>query len=521
MIIRTILTMICFCPAFLLALRRNLHMFQLNGYKNDEHFRWITKNLRHQLLLFFALGAGILRILFPVAGFDIALWVLSFLIFLEYRAMMRLYAKKKLVYTARVKRLTVTCFAVLALVIALTWACAGFSVVSGVLGVMLCAAIFLPLLSNLINHPLEWGIRQYYFHDAKRILRNEPDLKIIGITGSFGKTSVKYYLKTLLSGHFRVLATPGNFNTPLGVTITVREHLKPGTEVFLCEMGARRVGEIKELCDLVHPECGIITAVGPQHLETFHSIENIRNTKFELADAVKGKGPVFLNGDNDLIREKAPEYRDRVMYFSGPSKGIGYYAKDVAVSRQGTEFTVVSPDGEAERFRMRLIGSHNVINVVGSIAVANRLGIPLSELVIPVRRLCPVEHRMELKEHGEVTIIDDAYNSNPVGSKAAVETLKEFPGIRILITPGMVELGEKEAEYNRKFGTYAAACCDYIFLVGKKKTEPIRDGILSCGFPEKKCVSCDTLEEAMSLAYAVKEEGHKYILLENDLPDNY
>ena len=193
----------------------------------------------------------------------------------------------------------------------------------------------------------------------------------------------------------------------------------------------------------------------------------------------------------------------------------------MSLSRMGTEFTVVAPDGESERFNMRLIGEHNVINVVGAIAVANSLGMTLNELKVPVRRLQPVEHRMQMREQGLVTIIDDAYNSNPVGSKAAVETLAMFDGIRILITPGMVELGQAEEDYNFKFGTYAADCCDYILLVNKRHSEPIRKGVLSKGFPEDRCLSFDKLEEAMSYAYAIKGQEHKYILLENDLPDNY
>ena len=254
-------------------------------------------------------------------------------------------------------------------------------------------------------------------------------------------------------------------------------------------------------------------------------MENIQKTKFELADALPESGMLFLNGDNSHIREKAAEYGrlDRIFYCTeaGEEAGKGYYAKDVAVSQLGTEFTMVSPEGEEERFQMRLIGAHNVINVAGAIAVANRLGIPFKQLKVPVRRIAPVEHRMQMREHGLVTIIDDAYNSNPVGSRAAVETLAMFEGIRILITPGMVELGEKEEEYNYLFGTYAADCCDYILLVGKKHTEPILKGALEKGFPAEKCLAYDKLEEALSYAYAIKGQGHKYILLENDLPDNY
>ena len=187
----------------------------------------------------------------------------------------------------------------------------------------------------------------------------------------------------------------------------------------------------------------------------------------------------------------------------------------------GTEFTVTAPGGESGSFTTRLVGAHNVINIMGAISVAHKLGISLDELRVPVRRLRPVAHRMEMKTSGSVTIIDDAFNSNPIGSRAAVETLALFDGLRIMITPGMVELGEDEAEYNRKFGTYAAECCDRIFLVGRKHTEPIKEGILSKGFDEKNIEVFDNVQDAIARAYAVKTQDHKYILLENDLPDNY
>ena len=316
------------------------------------------------------------------------------------------------------------------------------------------------------------------------------------------------------------MVTPGNFNTPLGVTRTIREHLKATDQIFICEMGARHVGDIREICDIVHPDYGVITSIGPQHLETFFNIDNIQSTKFELAQSLPENGMIFLNGDNDYIQKEAKKYSNKCFYYSEKS-GEGYCAKDVKVSQLGTEFTVVTPTGETETFRMHLIGSHNVINVVGAIAVANHLGISLRELKIPVRRIEAVEHRMQMKEHGQITIIDDAYNSNPIGSKAAVETLKMFDGSRILITPGMVELGEKEENYNYMFGQYAADCCDYILLVGRNRTKPILEGALSNGFPENKCFVYDKLEDAVSFAYALHSEKHKYILLENDLPDNY
>ena len=527
MIVRTIITFLLFIPAFVLAMRYNMHMFQLNGYKNGEHLNRLKKNLRPQWLLIFILILGLIRLVCPFAVFDILGWLTLLLVMLVYNAMRRLNTKKKLVYTARVKRMMATLVIVSVIIIICAFVFLDISRMGGVLLILTGLQLIMNVVSNTINHPVEWGVKQYYINDAKKMLKGSPNLTIIGVTGSYGKTSVKFYLQTLLKDSFNVLVTPESYNTPMGVVKTIRESLKSTHEIFVCEMGARHVGDIKEICDIVHPHHGVITSIGPQHLETFFNMENIKNTKFELADALPKGGMLFLNGDNEYIREKAAGYENTIFYRTedpGQAAGItvdGYRASDIKVSQMGTDFKVTAPDGSSEQYQMRLIGAHNVINVIGAIAVANKLGVKLSALKIPVRRLQSVEHRMQLREHGLVTIIDDAYNSNPVGSKAAVETLKLFDGIRILVTPGMVELGDKEEEYNYKFGTYAAECCDHILLVGKKRTKPIYEGALSKGFPEDKLKAFDKLEEALACAYEIKGQGHKYILLENDLPDNY
>ncbi|MBQ7587325.1 MAG: UDP-N-acetylmuramoyl-tripeptide--D-alanyl-D-alanine ligase [Lachnospiraceae bacterium] len=547
MLIRNLITIILYIPAFFLAMRYNMHMFQLNGYKNGEHLNRLKGNLKRQWLLVFIFILGCIRLFLTWFILDILIYLTLLLVILVYNAMKKLNTKKKLVYTARVKRMVATVFTVSALIIVPAVIFLDPGRLSGVFAILVGAQLLMDVIANIINHPVEWGVRQYYINDAKRMLRESPNLKIIGVTGSYGKTSVKFYLQTLLKDSFNVLVTPESYNTPMGVVRTIRESLKSTHEIFVCEMGARHVGDIKELCDIVHPHHGLITSIGPQHLETFFNMDNIKNTKFELADALPDNGMLFLNGDNEYIREKAADYKNVVFYrtkfpeaeipgnaLSDPMKtsgddrvgntvieNNGYVAGNIRVSQMGTDFTVTAPDGSSESYQMRLIGAHNVINVVGAIAVANRLGIPLSGLKIPVRRLQSVEHRMQLREHGLVTIIDDAYNSNPVGSKAAVETLKLFDGIRILVTPGMVELGDKEEEYNYKFGIYAAKCCDYILLIGKNRTKPIYDGVLSEGFPEDKLKVFDKLEEALACAYEIKGQGHKYILLENDLPDNY
>lgn len=573
---------------FIFVRNYNLQMFQQNGYKNTEYLRWLRKNAVRQrmlipeavlsavgLLLSFFYQSTAAEIVSFIVGLLAALY--SIPVFISYSLYHSSQTRKKLVYTARVKRLIATDIILLLALYILVFCLMALPEAAGVrsLGALngmfalmhtvtmlmilyLSLQPYVMIVINLINHPIEQSINNYYISDAKRKLKENPDLKIIGITGSYGKTSMKYYLKTLLSDFYNVLITPGNYNTTLGVVRTIREHLNGNHEIFLCEMGARHVNDIKEISDIVHPDAGIITSIGPQHLDTFFAQENVVNTKYELADALPEGALLFLNGDNGFVRGRAGRYLDsrKVVFYTNewnqdidpyvqtgiPGLDIpeqdkplleyqkdtemallnGYHVSDISVSNMGTTFKVTAPDGESETYTMRLIGFHNIINVLGAISVAHELGIPLDKLKVPVRRIVPVKHRLEMTEHGDVTIIDDAYNSNPVGSKAAVETLHMLDGLRILVTPGMVELGDKEEEYNYKFGTYAAANCDYIVLVGRRShTDPIRKGALDSGFPEKRLASYDNLNDALTYAYSRQEGGHKYILLENDLPDAY
>ncbi len=518
---------------------REFHMLQLNGYKTPEHSWWMKKNWKRYILpLALLAGQFVMAALGAKAPLVIAFTCFN-AVFIVANKPGRKF-KKPLVYTARMKRMMTTFFILIAVFYV-------FAVLNGKLSVIECSGdscvhktfwftqalpyilvgtslyltpIFVPL-SNLINKPLEKAIQKWYINDAKKKLASMPSLHKVGITGSYGKTSMKFYLSELLSSQFETLKTPESFNTPMGVTITVRRDLKPTHEYFICEMGARRVHEIKELCDIAHPHDGIITSVGPQHLETFRSIENVVNTKFELADAVQAAGgKIYLNGDNELIRAKAPQYKNAVLY--GMSEGCDYRASDVSVSDKGTEFTLTAPGGETCRYSMKLLGEHSVQNVLGAIAYCHGIGIPLEKLVLPVKRIAAVPHRLQLLDKGgDLTFIDDAYNSNPSGCRAALAVLKLFDATRILVTPGMVELGEKQEELNFEFGQEAAQACDYIALVGKAQTVPIYNGIKDAGYDMERVIVADTLGEALDKVRALPTDKKKIVLLENDLPDNY
>ncbi len=515
-----------------------MHMFQQNSYKPREYGEWMGVHTNVGRLLGKSLYAFISLPLVLVGnrGCLVAACAMNGMTILVNKPRR---AKKPLVYTPRVRRMLFTTAALYLLVslAAVGLGYRGFAAFDVIwyawesplmwgmwsAGLALLAMFllqpFLILLVNLINHPVERGINRRYINDASRILRGMPNLKIIGVTGSYGKTSVKYFLNTLLSAQYNVLCTPGNFNTTLGVVRTIRENMKPFYDIFICEMGARQVGDIKEICDLVHPDYGIITSIGPQHLQSFHTIENIIATKFELADAVPGTGKVFLNYDNAYIREHKIE--KPVVSYGTEGEKVDFLAYDIAVSSGGSSFRMKDERGAVYEFHTKLVGSHNVQDIAGAIAVAHTLGIPMEKLLYPVRKLESVPHRLQLIKQGDRIILDDAYNSNKSGFEAALDTLAMFRELRILMTPGMVELGEKQYDENKEVGVYAADKCDYAVLVGKEQTKPIQDGLLEAGFAQSKMILVDDLQEAFRMVNAIPGERQKVILIENDLPDNY
>lgn len=519
--------------ALALGVRYTLHMFQLNSYQYQAQWRFYRTHKIQPAASLFGLLLAVCPWVISSTGQLLLSWAMGivllgiiYLIFVTVLYFPR-KAKKKLVFTPRVKRLLVTTVVLYVLWTVITvavclhsdtaerfdWICCWLSVMSGT-----AAAPFMVLLANLVNRPIEQGINRHYVNDARRMLQSCPDLKIIGITGSYGKTSVKYYLHTLLSAGFDVLMTPESYNTPMGVVKTIRGSLRATHQVFLCEMGARHVGDIKEICDIVNPGSGIITSLGYQHLETFHSLENIVHTKQELFNALPQGAPRYINGDNEFARQFG--LTDGAVTY-GLEKGNGYQAFDLQYSEKGSAFQVKAPDGSVAQFQTKLIGEHNVVNITGAIAVAHDMGIPLEKLKLPVRRLEGVPHRLQPIAKGNITIIDDAYNSNPNGTKMALKTLAMFEGVKVLVTPGMVELGSEENRYNFEFGVDAAAVCDYIVLVGRKQTESIQAGVHSADFSQENLYVAENLQDALHYVYNIITNQKLIVLLENDLPDNY
>ena len=496
---------------------RHMHMFQLNSYRAKTHLAWLSQHRSAWILQVVIVFFAFLTVFLETAAGIIVLLILVVAILSSLPR--KRQAKKPLVYTSRVIRMLVTISVLVGLIIAaviLTHMSLGpWGTAVGVLPYVL--TVVWVILANWINTPIEYGVRTRYLNDAKRMLAGHPRLIKIGITGSYGKTSLKYYLATLLRGRFNVLMTPESYNTPMGITKAVRSQLRATHEVFVCEMGAERVGEIKQDCDLVVPTIGVITAIGEQHLVTFGSQEAILATKLELADAVRGKGMLYLNGDDPLLETHQPD-QQRSLY--GLGEGNGTVAQDIDVSMTGTRFTLTHRGTRYTDLVTPLIGRHTIQNLCGAIAVGLDLGLSESELRTGLKKLQPAPHRLAMSRLGDVTIIDDAYNSNPAGAKAALDTLAMFDGMKILITPGMVQLGPRQDVLNEEFGAQAVIC-DHVFLVGPKQTEPIARGLAGAGYDPKKLTVVTDVKQAIAQAQALPATGQKVILLENDLPDNY
>ena len=513
-----------------LAGRKLVHYFQLESYQFPGYFRTLSRNLLKAVIPGLLLAAADMALMAAfgwwvqegaLSGWLAGILTLGLSLAAAYgiRAVtVEKRAKKPLVITPRVKRLyavATVLFVVLAFglkaLLGHSWALIGLF------------PLLLPLwvaLAGLCAWPIEKLISEMYFRDAQRMLRERPDLIKIGITGSYGKTSVKFILGTLLSEKYQTLVTPSSYNTPMGVTKIIRTKLQPAHQVFVAEMGARHVGDIKEMCRLVHPAYGVLTSVGPQHLDTFHTIERIKSTKYELMDAVPQDGCCFFPDDGGICRELYDKTRKEKRLCSlKESSAADVWAEHITVSPAGSAFTLCTREGSIA-CETRLLGEHNIQNILLAATVCLRLGLTLRQISRGIAKLEPVEHRLQLIPSAGVTIIDDAFNSNPRGAEAALRVLKDFPGRRIIITPGMVELGGDEAQFNRAFGSQMAGCVDVAILVGRRHTQPIHEGLTEAGFPPEHIHTVGSLDEAAALLRTLGRPGD-VALFENDLPDNY
>lgn len=451
----------------------HLHIFQLEGYEIGRFLKWMGKNFFKR----------------------------------------KYEVKKPLVWTGKAKFifLVAVFYALLTIIVLIL----KYGVLGCITGTILTSQAYIFLILGFLTlKPYEIINRKRTKHISREKIQNLKDkgLEVIGITGSYGKTSVKDFLYQILSQEYSVLKTPESYNTLFGISKVVDLELDNHYKYFICEMGAYKIGEIKELCQTFLPDHAILTGINEQHLERFGCIENTIQGKFEIMEYSDSKGIGLVNGNNGLVMENYKKYRENSFIYA--KENGEFRIENVETTPEGSFFDLVLQD-KVLRTQTPLVGKSNLENILAGASMAYLLGMSDEKIVEAIKKLKPVPHRLEIKNlEGGISIIDDSYNSNVNGFKAALDLLNSMKTEnKVLVTPGIVELGDKTAKIHRELGALAEKICDLVVLVGKsERTQGLEEGIGNLN----KIRFIDSITE---LDFSTFKKS--VVLIENDLTENY
>ena len=515
---------------FCVSTLKMLGAMQQAGYKNGEFLGWVSKkdnqlfNRFIYLAIALALCPAIVALCFSFLGKRGALLVSAlpfFLMLVLYAVADSKYALKVPVQkTGRFWRL----FAVYMLLVA------GFGYLFIALlkflaewnGAPLYALIayvpfavmplFLPwmlCLANAISGVFENANNAKFVKRAGQVL-DETQIIRIGVVGSYGKTSVKNILKTILEERFTVVATPQSYNTPIGIAKTVTGEEFKDKQIFIAEMGARKKGDIAELCALVKPDYAVFTGVCEQHIKTFCSLENVWEEKREILKC-GAKKVVCGAALAERVQAEFAGAENVVTVNSAWIENAQYFATHTA-------FTLCLGE-EKIMVDTKLLGEAATENILLAATLCQQLGMTAQEIADGISKLQPIPHRLQLLENNGVYILDDGYNGNPVGAKLALDALARFDGRKCVVTPGLVECGVLEEEKNATLGVQIAALgLDKVMLVGDTLVGAVKSGYEKASGDMEKLSTYKTLDEAQAALAEWIQAGDAVLFL-NDLPD--
>ncbi len=513
------LLLIVFLAYLFFCIRRlmtYLHIFQQEEYDYSRFLQWIFANKVVDKRLT-AVLVIISLLSFTISGtITLLLLTISFAVIAILEKDPRRDSKKKLVMTQRAKRVFIIALGIMILtamwwfLLPLPW--------PWIFNVQIVPMAL--VIANGILTPWENSVQQKFWNEAHKKLQ-DLDPKIIGITGSYGKTSVKHILGHILKTQAPTLITPGSVNTPMGITRIVREQLDETHKYFIAEMGAYGPGSVARLCKLAPPDVGVITAIGQAHYERFKSLETVAEAKFELAESVLETGTAVVIHDTclrfDYVKKMVDAKRDKFVVVGNTS----HKDMDIASVEQRTDGLEVRLTWAGENYvlTMPLYGLHHGQNAALAFATAATLGVPPENIVTALRSVPQITHRLEVKKQGDGIIIDDAFNSNPEGFRSALDLLAAMHGRKILITPGMVELGTAHDEEHEKIGKRAGEVCDVVLLVLPERVPSFIAGFKTTG-ASKQLIEVRSFKEASEWLDKNHQSGDA-VLIENDLPDLY
>jgi len=510
-------------------------MMQLEMYENDKYMNWLTNNKvnvhgpKSNILVITSVIFVVLYMFYP---YNSTILMLSWSAIGLYVASYRKYeSKKPLVMTDRAKRLFIVTLTLAVvdfiLVVLLTKWIAGeiyyIPISAFILSLSIYYGTYYIIGGVWLLNPIEKSINNRFYIQAQDKIKRLEDLIVVGITGSYGKTSTKFITSEILEQKFKTFKTPGSYNTPMGVSKVINEDLNDSYNVFVVELGAERMGEIKKMTKLVTPDIGIITSIGPCHLETFKTLDNIAKTKYELIEGLSGDGWAIFNYDNEYVKKLADmTYIKKILYGLKNPNDLDVYAEDIVTNMDGSTFTLNIKGKGSVECKTKLLGKHNVLNILAGAATGYVLGMSLVQIACGIEKIEPIQHRLQLIYPGTgVIIIDDAFNSNPDGAAAALEVLSEFRNNRkVIVTPGMIGLGDVEYKENKELGRGIAKVCDIAILVGEVRTQAIKEGLVDADFDRENIFIVKSLKESEMVLKTLLRQGD-VVLFENDLPDTY
>ncbi len=502
-------------------------ILQQNRYLNLKSLKFFYLENKLQLkltivtLCLFALNVLFVLFLFNYVKLLVLLNLLiifSVQLYLKH-SFSKIKTKLSLIVTKRVVRLYVTYIILNLLLLLFVLNLLKFSVLYLILfGLFYAFQGVIIVASNIINLPVEFIIKYYYIKKAKQKLKKYPNLQVVAITGSYGKTSTKNYLYQLLKHKFNVLITPNSFNTPMGITKTILQNLNAGYDIFIVEMGADHKNDIKKLCNIIKPNISVITAVGTQHLKTFKTLKNIIETKYQIVKYAKQNVVFFTNSFNKVCKNYF-DISKCEKYCVGNTTDNDVILKDFKFENI-TRFTL-NINNVDYCFKTRLLGEYNVQNLALCIMIATKLGVSLNVIKSAVKNIYPVPHRLSLMclANG-AKLIDDSFNSNEYGAMQALNVLQSFNKIKVVITCGMIELGGEQYEKNYNFGKQIANVADYVCVVNKTNRDAIINGLLSQNYNMERVFEFDDFKSVFDQVLKLANKNC-VVLIENDLPDSY
>jgi UDP-N-acetylmuramoyl-tripeptide--D-alanyl-D-alanine ligase len=369
---------------------------------------------------------------------------------------------------------------------------------------------FVILFFQPITVLLRWRI-------IKRAMKKRSlmeNLLVIGIAGSYGKSSTKEFLKEILSSEFKVLATEKNENSEMGISNLILEKLKEEHEIFICEMGAYNKGGIKFLCNIIKPKIGVLTGINNQHLATFGSQKNIIKAKFELIDSLPEEGLAVLNWDSQFIKDNFNSKVNNIKYALSEKQDI--WAEEIKEDKNSISFKVVTSIGESCNFKANVLGSYNIPNILAAVTIARRLGMSLEDIAEKVKS---VNLGVQVKK-GEfgLNIINATYSSNFNGIISHLEYLKNWEGRKILAMPCLIELGSVGKEAHRKIGRKIGEVCDLAIITSRDYFKEIYKGAIESGMKKDKIIFMEDVDKIFQKLSVCVRDGD-IVLLESRVPN--